>query len=76
VSSDATLSSDAKVSGWLRDLRANVVWAFVARPLLAAASPRSDPMLVGLSRDRDHVVLHARATGVLVRQLVVSSKGL
>jgi hypothetical protein len=76
VSSEPPLSSDAKVSAWLRELRANVLWAVVGRPLLTATSPRSDPMVVALSRDRDHVVLHARATGVLVRQLVVSSKGL
>ncbi len=72
----ATLAQDPKVPAFLRDLHANVMWAFVARPLLFATSPRSDAAMIGFARERDHAVLHARATGVLVRNLFVSSKGL
>ncbi len=68
-----TLGSDAKVSGWLRGLHGEVVWALVARPLLVATSPRSDAALVALVHTNRDVVLDARASGVLVRQLVVSS---
>jgi hypothetical protein len=72
----ATLAQDPKVPAFLRDLRANVMWAVVARPMLVATSPRSDAVMLGFARERDHAVLHARATGVLVRNLFVSSKGL
>jgi hypothetical protein len=68
-----TLGSDAKVSGWLRGLHGEVVWALVARPLLVASSPRSDAALVALVHAGRDVALDARASGVLVRQLVVSS---
>ena len=71
-----TLVQDPKFVAFQRDLRANVMWAIVARPLLLASSPRSDALMLGFARERDHAVLHARTTGVLVRNLVVSSKGL
>jgi len=71
-----TVPQDPKIAAFLRDLRANAMWAIVARPLLLASSPRSDAAMLGFARDRDHAVLHARATGVLVRNLFVSAKGL
>ncbi len=67
------LGSDAKVSAWMRGLHGDVVWALVTHPLLVAASPRSDAALVALVHTQRAVALDARATGVLVRQLVVSS---
>jgi hypothetical protein len=69
----AQLGSDPKVAGWLRGLHGDVVWALVAHPLLVATSPRSDAALVALVHGQRAVALDARATGVLVRQLVVSS---
>src|SRR6185312_37090 len=72
-----TLASDAKVSAWLRSLRSNVVWALVARPLLFSSSPETDALLVGLEHEGGAAVIDARASGVLVRELVVlTTKGL
>jgi hypothetical protein len=71
-----TVPQDPMITAFQRDLRANVMWALAARPLLLASSPRSDVALLGFARERDHAVLHARTTGVIVRNLFVSSKGL
>ena len=71
-----TTPLDPKIAAFQRDLRGNVMWAIIARPLLLASSPRSDAAMLGFARDRDHAVVHARATGVLVRNLFVSAKGL
>lgn len=76
ASPTATLAQDPKFVAFQRQLRANVMWAIVARPLLLATSPRSDALMLGFARERDRAVLHARTTGVLVRNLIVSSKGL
>jgi len=76
AASPHTAALDPKITAFQHDLRANVMWALVARPLLLASSPRSDAAMLGFARERDHAVLHARATGVLVRNLFVSAKGL
>jgi len=64
------LASDPKVAAWLRTLGGSVVWAAVARPLLVAPSPRSDPALVAFLHGHRSVVLDARASNVLVREIV------
>jgi hypothetical protein len=69
-----TIRSDAQVSAWLRDLRGDVSWAVIARPLLVESSPRGDPALVALARRGNGVVLEARASGVILRRLFSSSK--
>jgi len=76
AASPHTAALDPKITAFQHYLRANVMWALVARPLLLASSPRSDAAMLGFARERDHAVLHARATGVLVRNLFVSAKGL
>ncbi len=70
------LQSDAKVASWLRDLRGDVSWAAVLRPLLLESSPRSDALLVAFLRRGATIVVDARAPGLLVRKMITSSKAL
>ncbi len=69
-----TLQNDAKVAAWLHDLRGDVSWALVARPLLLESSPRSDAACVALVRRGGAIAFDVRATSLLVRKLVLSSK--
>ena len=68
-SGQVTLASDAKVAAWLSTLHAAVVFVVVGRPLLLAASPRSDPAMLGLLHGNHVAVLDARVPGVVLREL-------
>ena len=65
-----TVSTDPRLAPWTAMLGSDVVWVVLARPLLLASSPRSDPAMLALLHVGSVAQVRAVVPGLLLRQLV------